>query len=112
MDPGAIDAAVVLAVLGAVIGGIVRLVFAHTERKIKICSQPGTQDSVAPAQQEALRDEIARLRDTSTQYDVSLQHALEDLQHRVASIEAAQRAVVAARPMAEDEPAVLEARRA
>jgi chromosome segregation ATPase len=39
----------------------------------------------------ALRQELAQLRDTSTQYDVSLQHSLEELQHRVATIEARNR---------------------
>jgi hypothetical protein len=35
----------------------------------------------------ALRQEIVRLRDTSTQYDVSLDHTLQELQHRVATLE-------------------------
>lgn len=35
----------------------------------------------------ALRQELAQLRDTSTQYDISIQHTLEELQHRVHSIE-------------------------
>ncbi|MFQ3610983.1 MAG: hypothetical protein SNJ72_05740 [Fimbriimonadales bacterium] len=36
---------------------------------------------------EALRQEIAELRRTSTEYDMSLQANLENLQHRVQSLE-------------------------
>jgi TolA-binding protein len=36
---------------------------------------------------EALREEIAQLRETSTQYDMSLQANLESLQERVRALE-------------------------
>jgi hypothetical protein len=39
------------------------------------------------AQIEALRQELAQLRDTSTQYDMSLQANLEMLQERVRLLE-------------------------
>ena len=39
------------------------------------------------AQIEALRQELAQLRDTSTQYDMSLQATLETLQERVRMLE-------------------------
>jgi len=39
------------------------------------------------AQIEALRHELAQLRDTSTQYDMSLQATLETLQERVRTLE-------------------------
>jgi len=39
------------------------------------------------AQIEALRQELAQLRDTSTQYDMSLQANLEALQERVRALE-------------------------
>ena len=39
------------------------------------------------AQIEALRQELAQLRDTSTQYDMSLQANLEALQERVRMLE-------------------------
>jgi predicted nucleic acid-binding Zn-ribbon protein len=39
------------------------------------------------AQIEALRQELAQLRDTSTQYDMSLQANLEMLQERVRMLE-------------------------
>ncbi len=39
------------------------------------------------AQIEALRQELAQLRDTSTQYDMSLQMTLETLQERVRMLE-------------------------
>jgi sensor histidine kinase regulating citrate/malate metabolism len=39
------------------------------------------------AQIEALRQELAQLRDTSTQYDMSLQMTLETLQERVRLLE-------------------------
>jgi|SRR5579862_759338 len=45
-----------------------------------------TQSEIA-----SLRQELAQLRDTATQYDVSLQNSLEELQHRVSHIEGASR---------------------
>jgi sensor histidine kinase regulating citrate/malate metabolism len=39
------------------------------------------------AQIEAIRQELAQLRDTSTQYDMSLQMTLETLQERVRMLE-------------------------
>ena len=39
------------------------------------------------AQIEALRQELAQLRDTSTQYDMTLQATLETLQERVRMLE-------------------------
>jgi glucose-6-phosphate-specific signal transduction histidine kinase len=39
------------------------------------------------AQIEAIRQELAQLRDTSTQYDMSLQMTLETLQERVRLLE-------------------------
>ena len=39
------------------------------------------------AQIEALRNELTQLRDTSTQYDMSLQATLETLQERVRTLE-------------------------
>jgi len=39
------------------------------------------------AQIEAIRQELAQLRDTSTQYDMSLQATLETLQERVRMLE-------------------------
>jgi hypothetical protein len=35
----------------------------------------------------ALSSELAQLRDTSTQYDMSIQHTLDELGHRVSGIE-------------------------
>jgi len=60
----------------------------HQERRLEI--KAGTQTSVNSGvldQIEALREEVARLRDTSTQYDISIQHTLEELQQRVAFVE-------------------------
>lgn len=46
----------------------------------------------AMSQLESLRAELVRLRDTSTQYDISIQHSLEDLQRRVGKLEAGRNA--------------------
>lgn len=58
---------------------------------------------------EALREEVARLRDTSTQYDISIQHTLEDLQRRVEHLETRRQYNPVA--VGEEEPQTLEARR-
>jgi hypothetical protein len=34
-----------------------------------------------------LRDELSRLRDTTTQYDLSIQHTLDDVQRRLSFVE-------------------------
>ncbi|SRR5579883_652343 len=64
----------------------------HQERKLEIkAGSQKTADGSVLKQIDALREEVARLRDTSTQYDISIQHTLEDLQHRLATLESSRR---------------------
>lgn len=69
------------------------------DRKLFAQSQMSSQ---AYSEIIGLRQELAQLRDTSTQYDVSIQHSLEDLHHRVAHVEGTVRPAL---PSPADEPA-------
>ena len=75
-----------LAMIGALIA---RMWFAHEERKLKIraLGQGSAGSDSLRSEFDALRVELARLRDTSTQYDISIQHTLEDVQQRLARLE-------------------------
>jgi hypothetical protein len=55
----------------------------------------------APAELAALRQEIASLRDTTTQFDMSVERTLTELQHRVASLEAVRSSTVTTSNQAE-----------
>jgi TolA-binding protein len=60
----------------------------HQERKLEIkAGNQNAADSSVLQQIEDLREEVARLRDTSTQYDISIQHTLEELQQRMTYVE-------------------------
>jgi TolA-binding protein len=78
----------VVAVMGSFTAGIIKMILSHQERKAKIRAEAGTRlgDSLRD-EFESLRQEVSRLRDTATQYDISIQHTLEDLQRRVARVE-------------------------
>jgi TolA-binding protein len=58
-----------------------------------------------------LEDEIKRVRETSNQYDLSIQHTLEDIQQRLDSIERKGGTALSAtkeyKPTAIDQPEVL-----
>lgn len=58
-----------------------------------VVSRDGDED-VAHKQIEALRKEITELRETTTQYDMSLQANLENLHARVRALEESQNQMV------------------
>ncbi len=62
-----------------------------SDEELKQLGQTQQTGGGVAGQIEALREELARLRDTSTQYDISIQHTLEDLQQRVTAIESRRR---------------------
>ena len=78
----------VVAIVMGIGAQIIKNFLAHQERKykLKLESQSSASGSVT-ADIQALRDEVARLRDTSTQYDISIQHSLEDMQQRLEFLE-------------------------
>jgi len=51
-------------------------------------TQPSLAEDRVLAQLQALRAEVAQLRDTSTQFDLSLEHAVQRLEERVSRGEA------------------------
>lgn len=68
--------------------GIVQSILKSQERRLelRLQAQQGKNEDVT-RQIEALRAEIAGLRDTSTQFDMSLEHSVERLEERVGRIE-------------------------
>ena len=78
----------VIAILGACCIIIARMALRFEERKLQLrAGAPDRAIESIRTEFQQLRDDLARLRDTSTQYDVSIQHTLEDLQGRVAALE-------------------------
>ncbi len=47
----------------------------------------GTADGSVMAEVAALRAELAALRDTSTQYDISIEHTMQHIEQRVGRLE-------------------------
>lgn len=78
-----------IAIVGSLGAVIARMWFRHEERKLQLRSQGGVSQETDSLRTEfdALRTELARLRDTSTQYDISIQHTLEDMQQRLERVE-------------------------
>ena len=89
MDAGilALSIPIVAIVLG-VGGGIIQSILKSQERRLelRLQAQQGKNEDVTH-QLEAMRAEIAGLRDTSTQFDMSLEHSVERLEERVGRIE-------------------------
>jgi TolA-binding protein len=68
---------------------IAKMAFRFEERKLQIRGEiQNTGSDSVRSEVETLRQELARLRDTSTQYDISIQHTLEDVQQRLERVEA------------------------
>ena len=92
MDPGQL-----LAILTGIVGGtlvcmtpvfIVRNVLAHREKIAKIRQgMDVNQNALAPADVEALRREMATLRETTTRFDMSFDAALARVEQRLDSLE-------------------------
>src|SRR5579862_3894160 len=67
---------------------IAKMFFRFEERKHQMMFQDKSAGNESlQAEVETLRQEVARLRDTSTQYDISIQHTLEDMQQRLERVE-------------------------
>lgn len=79
----------VVAIIGGIAAGVIKMILRHEEQRERMRFQStGAGNEAWRAEIETLRQELSRLRDTSTQYDVSIQHTLEDLQQRMERLEA------------------------
>ncbi len=78
----------IVAIVMGVIGKMHKRTLEHYARmaELRMKSQVGADEALR-SELETLRREVASLRDTSTQYDLSLQHVLETVDQRVANIE-------------------------
>ncbi len=78
----------ILAVGGWIIPVTVKSVLKSQERRLELQMQAQQGRNEAAAQQiAALRQEIAEMRDTSTQFDMSLEHNVQRLEERLGRVE-------------------------
>lgn len=77
-----------LAVGGWIIPVTVKSILKSQERRLElqIQAQQG-QNDVAAQQIAGLRQEVAQMRDTSTQFDMSLEHSVQRLEERMGRVE-------------------------
>ncbi|MGQ9656583.1 MAG: hypothetical protein ACUVV1_01625 [Fimbriimonadales bacterium] len=81
-------AAIVFIFGSALFVPIAAMVLKHRKEMLQMELEKGRlSNQELAAQIEALRQELAALRDTATQYDMSLQANLETLQERVRQLE-------------------------
>jgi hypothetical protein len=74
-------------VLGLLILAIVAMAFNYMKQMERIKRQPISSDSGVSEALDAIRKELADLRNTSTQYDVSFDTALQRIESRVLAVE-------------------------
>ena len=79
----------ITAIVFGIGSSIIKSVLRSQERRLemRLQTQQG-QNDVVTQQLAALRAEIAALRDTSTQFDMSLENTVQRLEERVSRIEA------------------------
>lgn len=92
----------ILAVGGWIIPVTVKSVLKSQERRLELQMQQG-QNEAAAQQIDALRQEVAALRDTSTQFDVSLEHNVQRLEDRMGRVEIKTASAQAAPPASHTE---------
>lgn len=94
----------ILAVGGWIIPVTVKSVLKSQERRLELQMQAQQGRNDAAAQQiDALRQEVAALRDTSTQFDVSLEHNVQRLEDRMGRVEIKTASAQAAPPASHTE---------
>ncbi len=78
----------ITAIVLGVGGGIVQSILKSQERRMemRLRAQQGQNEDVT-RQIDALRAEVAGLRGTSTQFDMSLEHTVQRLEERVGRVE-------------------------
>jgi TolA-binding protein len=89
MDPGVIGVFIPIVAIVMGIGiGMLKIWSKHQLQMATIRSTTRVElDQTAQSQFDELRNEIAQLRDTTTKYDMSVEHALQEVRHRLATLE-------------------------
>ena len=77
--------AIVLGIGSSVVQSILKSQERRLEMRLQLQQNQNTEGT---QQMEALRAEIAALRDTSTQFDMSLEHTVQRLEERLSRMEA------------------------
>ena len=89
MDPGQIGVFIpIVAIVMGVGSGMLKMWTKHQLDMAQVRAGSRSElDQSAIVQLEALRNEIAQLRDTTTKYDMSVESALEEVRHRLTTLE-------------------------
>ena len=67
---------------------IIAIMSSHRKEMLEMQMQNGgVNDTALRAELERLREEVKNLRDTTTQYDMSIDHTLQTLGNRVTALE-------------------------
>ncbi|MBC8138891.1 MAG: hypothetical protein H8F28_23695 [Fibrella sp.] len=117
MEPGVLALMIPLSAIGT---GALAIYLAHVRKLAEIKARTGVVENRntanngnvsgdVRAELQALREEVAKLRDTSTKFDLSFDAGLTRLEDRVARVEE-QNHAARSTPVSADEPAVLMAR--
>jgi hypothetical protein len=90
LDPATCWVFIPIIAIAMVLGSkMLSMVLSHREQMASIRgSRSVTTHPDLMAELQQLRTDMARLRDTTTQYDMSIQHTLEQVQIRIAALEA------------------------
>ena|SRR5579862_5891792 len=75
----------ILAIILIFGGGAIKRILDMMERRME--SKIAAQDQNIVHEIAAMRQELAQLRDTSTQFDMSIEHRLDDMERRLGSVE-------------------------
>jgi hypothetical protein len=92
MDPAIIGVSIpVVAIVCGVGAGVFKHWTQHEQEMARIRAMSGSNLSQGQTSSiEELRQEIMALRDTTTQYDMSVEHTLAEIQNRLAHLEGRQ----------------------
>lgn len=88
-------------------GGIIKRILDIFERRME--QRISSQDQNVASEIAAMRQELAQLRDTSTQFDMSIERRLDDIDRRLNSVETAGHSDRRAVPAPAASPATTEA---
>ena len=109
MDPGILLATVpVTAIVMGIGSGMLKQWARHKEEMARIrMTTRFEMDGAAQGQFETLRQEVMSLRDTTTQYDMSVERSLEEIRHRLTSLESRNGTVYRPQAAPEEQRALL-----
>lgn len=102
LDSGQVFVLFIIAI--SIGGGIIKRYVSMIGERMDL--RMSRQDQNMAEQVAAMRQELAQLRDTSTQFDMSLQRRLEEMEHRLGFVEGAGKSAAGPMPTAPSPPSM------